>query len=264
MLSAISKSAIVASALFTCLVTQAQQPLRELRPVGEPEPLAFNQSSGQSSNQSLSRPEKLTATPPIKNAPHEFDQRMTALELALSTIVSERPGLWRFEPLENEATELLLIARDDNDRQAVRSVAERIEHFASLAERYRQQRSAPMTQPEPAPIASTSVGTRSRVAPQVTRTKARVSNNELRPSGYDAVGVLRPVVSKRADAPKYALVGDDGRLLTFVSPTQPVSGQFDKLLGKRIGVRGVRGFRTDLKRDHLTAERVTPLGTRYR
>ena len=37
-------------------------------------------------------------------------------------------------------------------------------------------------------------------------------------SQYDAVGVLRPVVSRRPGAPQFALVNAQGQVVTFVTP----------------------------------------------
>jgi hypothetical protein len=33
------------------------------------------------------------------------------------------------------------------------------------------------------------------------------------------------------------------------------------MVGRRVGVEGQRDFRSDLRRDHVVAERVTPLDT---
>ena len=77
---------------------------------------------------------------------------------------------------------------------------------------------------------------------------------------YDAVGTLKPVVSKRAQAPRFALVDDHGDVVTFVTASPDVNLQ--SYVGKRIGVLGNRGFMPEYRRAHVTASRVTPLEER--
>lgn len=74
---------------------------------------------------------------------------------------------------------------------------------------------------------------------------------------YDGVGTLRPVVSRRAEAPRYALVDADGEVVTFITPSTGVNLQ--PYIGQRIGVIGTRGYMPEFKRAHVTAARVTPL-----
>jgi hypothetical protein len=74
---------------------------------------------------------------------------------------------------------------------------------------------------------------------------------------YDAVGTLKPVVSRRDKAPHYALVDDHGDVVTFVTASADLNLQ--PYVGKRIGVRGSRGFMPEYRRAHVTASRVTPL-----
>lgn len=183
-----------------------------------------------------------------------FDTRVLALEIALSTMVAERPTLWRFARLENEAAALLPKAPTDADRRAVRDIANRIDRFARIGARHRQERDNggwSRTAITPAAVAA------NRVAPPVRLTKAPAQ----RASQHDVQGILKPVVSKRPEAPKYAIVDDRGTVTTLVTPQPEVAKAFEKLVGKRVGLNGKRGFLTDLNRQHLVAERVTPLET---
>jgi hypothetical protein len=74
---------------------------------------------------------------------------------------------------------------------------------------------------------------------------------------YDAVGLLKPVVSQREQAPRYALVDDEGKVVSFLTPTPDVNLQ--PYIGRRIGVNGKRGFMPEYRRAHVTASRITPL-----
>ena len=180
---------------------------------------------------------------PVNPKANEFQTRMTALEMAVSTVVAEEPNLWRFEPLELEATQLLILASNESEREMVRQLAKRLENFSNLADRYRNIRTQ---------VASNDGRT--------TRPAAESSNKQVAKtdatagSEYDAVGVLRPVVSQRPGAPKFALVDKQGQITSFVTPKPGVDLQ--PLLGKRLGVRGSRGYIPEYKREHVTAERV--------
>ena len=79
-------------------------------------------------------------------------------------------------------------------------------------------------------------------------------------SPYDAVGILRPVVSRRPGAPQFALVDDQGQVVTFITATPDTNLQ--PYLGRRIGVTGSRGYIPEFRRPHVTAGRVTPLNDR--
>jgi hypothetical protein len=74
---------------------------------------------------------------------------------------------------------------------------------------------------------------------------------------YDGIGTLRPVVSRRPEAPRYALVDSEGDVVTFITPSTGVNLQ--PYIGQRIGVVGTRGYMPEFKRAHVTAARVAPL-----
>src|SRR5205085_1868707 len=77
---------------------------------------------------------------------------------------------------------------------------------------------------------------------------------------YDAVGILRPVVSRRPGAPQFALVDERGKVLSFVTSTPDLNLQ--PYLGHRVGVVGNRGYMPEFQRVNVTAARVTPLNDR--
>ena len=197
-----------------------------------------------------------------------FEQRLTALDLALSQVVVEPPASWRLDRLRDEAKALSAEASTNVERLAAREVASRIDRFTEIARGFATP--APVAKPtqtvdswrSPSGVGSTDAP--SSVAPPVRLTKrgpaestpARSTATRRR---HDAEGVLRPVVSKRPDAPRYAIVNDRGRVETFVTPSPRLESRFDNLVGRRVALDGRRGYRADLKREHLVAERVTPL-----
>ncbi|TWT77063.1 hypothetical protein Pla123a_24930 [Posidoniimonas polymericola] len=181
-----------------------------------------------------------------------FAQRLAALEVELSRQVAERPTLWRFEEIEQQAAAMLSAAADENERQAVRELAARVDRFAGIANRYKSTRG---------------------LAPQVGLTKATVADGtapKIEPlapsvgplSGYDAIGTLRPVISKRPNAPQYALVDSQGKIVSFITASPDLN--LAPLIGQRVGVQGVQGFMPEYQQQHVTAQRVASLGSTVR
>lgn len=198
---------------------------------------------------------------PIESQPASFQQRLAALDLALSKTVVESPERWRFDRLNREADALRGVAANATERAAVTAIADRIDRFGSISRQHRQlaatadgwRKPARLSRSEPTP--ATRPESTTRLAPKVRLTKSSADRR------HDASGVLRPVVSKRPGAPKYAVVDDKGRIAALVTPTAKTEPRLEKLVGKRVGLNGQRGYLTDLRREHVIAERVTPLDT---
>ncbi len=155
-------------------------------------------------------------------------------------MIAEPPVAWNLEALRREAEQLLAQAQTVQDRNAVNATLAKIDRFNTIRERHRQTAIAATT-----PVASpTPPGT--APAPDA--------------AGYDAVGVLRPVVSKRPGAPQFALVDERGQVVSFVTATPDMNLQ--PYVGRRIGIAGNRGFIPEFRRAHVVASRVTPLAER--
>jgi hypothetical protein len=169
-------------------------------------------------------------------------RRLTEVELQLSRIVAEPPTTWQIEPLAREVEQLLAQAPTADDRQAVQTTQEKINRFAAIGQRYRSSAGAPPLSQFP-------------ITP-IPDTRHPTPDTSM----YDAVGTLRPVVSKRAGAPQFALLNERGQVVSFVTPSPDVNLQ--PYVGHRIGVTGSRGYIPEFQRAHVTAGRVSPLGER--
>ncbi len=196
------------------------------------------------------------------------------LELRLSQTVVQPPKQWELGPLEAAANGLLAGTKSPPTRAQLREVLARIERFKQVQDRYNN----PML---PAPVANvaderdpfattieadeSSAGGLTGLASSV-RDRAKkdlVSNSDTASADkplYDATGLLKPVVSKREQAPQYALVDEQGKVVSFVTPTPDLN--LKPYIGRRIGVNGKRGFMPEYRRAHVTAGRVTPLTRR--
>jgi hypothetical protein len=194
------------------------------------------------------------------------------LEIALSQTVVLPTEHWQFGPLRAASEEMLAAANSPGEKAQLREVLERIAEF----ERIQQNRlspasvaEAPRTQNPPAqPTAPAADPTRDLTG-MVDELRDRVrADLEGKPAAgggdqfaeeplYDAVGRLKPVVSKRENAPQFALVDERGDVISFVTPAPDLN--LSRYVGQRIGVNGSRGFMPEYRRAHVTAARVTPV-----
>lgn len=168
-----------------------------------------------------------------------FDDELAAVEVRLSRMASAPVNLWNTERLERDAGQLLARAQSPAEREAAQNTLSKIGRFAAIGRRT----NSPAT-------ALAQVG-QLPVTPVPGMMPAAGSGQ------YDAVGILRPVVSRRPGAPQFALVDERGQVLSFVTPSPDVNLQ--PYLGRRVGVVGNRGFIAEFNRAHVTAARVTPM-----
>jgi hypothetical protein len=216
--------------------------------------------------------------------------RVAEMQLRLSQIVVQQPASWQLGGLREETAALLANEQSPEIRNQLRDLLERIATFETVQSRYRNPAAAAPAQltatgglPLGAAAAQPLANAAATAAPaegmtgQTSEVLARVRSdlgvdNTITPTPgaappptataatealYDAVGTLKPVVSRREQAPRYALVDDHGDVVTFVTASADVNLQ--PYIGKRIGVRGNRGFMPEYRRAHVTASRVTPL-----
>ena len=67
----------------------------------------------------------------------------------------------------------------------------------------------------------------------------------------ETTGRLATVVSRRPDAPRWALVDANNTVLVFVTPQAGVN--LAPLVGQQVSVRGTKGFMPEYKRPYLVA-----------
>jgi uncharacterized protein YgiM (DUF1202 family) len=169
------------------------------------------------------------SSPPAAN--YEAARQLADIELRLSRMAAAPPHLWNTERLERDAERLLDDAQTTAERDAVKVTLAKIDRFRSLSRQYQQ--GAGSQNPK----------------------------SSLADAGqYDAIGTLRPVISKRPGAPQFAVVDDQGQVISFVTPAPDVNLQ--SYVGHRVGINGNRGFIPEFNRAHVTAGRVTPLNDR--
>jgi hypothetical protein len=183
------------------------------------------------------------AAQPAESLSDALARRLSDIEMRLSRVVAEQPAMWQIDPLAREAEQLLAQTQTAAERSAVQSTLTKIDRFAAIGRRYRESQ--------------TIVNQSNSDSRQPSLDSPQPTSDSL---GYDAVGILRPVVSKRPGAPQFALLNDVGQVVSFVTPTPDVNLQ--PYVGRRIGVTGSRGYIPEFQRAHVTAGRVSPLNER--
>ena len=197
------------------------------------------------------------------------------------------PGLWNLSQVKQEAQRIHDSARSAAERGPARRLLEKIARLETFQYRHALagSQAAGPTQPPPYPPTGFNrvPATYPRTGPGAATASpyptpaypggpvtvvetllngpapaAASGSNPSSQSAYDGVGTLRPVVSRRGNtAPRFALVDPRGKVVTFLSAAPGVD--LNAFVGQTIGVTGSRAFVPQLRRDHLTAERVTSL-----
>jgi hypothetical protein len=176
----------------------------------------------------------------------DLNKDLAAIELRLSRMAAASANLWNTERLERDVAQLMSRAKTPAERDAVRVTQEKINRFAGLTRRSIQANQT---------LGYVAQAGQSPTAPLPTSAATNAAGGP-----YDAVGILRPVVSRRPGAPQFALVDERGQVISFVSPAPDLNLQ--PYLGHRVGVVGNRGYIPEFQRANVTASRVTPLNDR--
>ncbi len=208
--------------------------------------------------------------PPLDTADNVDAPLADRLERELSIMLAEESTVWEFGELRRSAQALLDEAVSTSDRVRARRILGKIDRLEDIKQRRIAVASRLIDTPGPRasrdPMSELS---RAAPGPAFDRPNRRPSPVSQEPvgagraeAGFAGIGTLRPVVSRRPNAPRYALVDQNGKVSSFVSPTGGLNLQ--PYVGRRIGVTGNRGFMPQYSRPHVTAQRVTDFGNTTR
>jgi hypothetical protein len=217
------------------------------------------------------------------------------IELEVATIVAEESRLWHFAHLRRRCQELIASAPSELEQKDVAALLEKIKRFERIADQRRKWLSGQRQSGNASGAATPARDLRAAELEEKTgrdagaiaenethwrpareetgetlaadrsspgREVVRVPDQPVEPDPdegrYDGVGTLRPVVSRRREAPRYALVDTEGDVISFVTPSPGVN--LEPYVGQRIGVVGTRGYMPEFKVTIVPGARVTPLG----
>ena len=173
----------------------------------------------------------------------DFDILARTIDVDLSEVVSKSPSLWKLASLRQNAEVLLEQSDTTLRRGKARLLLEKIKEFETLQLRY-------------AGIDDSS----ERILPEPSPTNESVTEeSSLRgfDPRFDGRGWLLPVHSSRQASPPYALLNQQGQILTFVSPAPGLN--LHRYLRKEIGIFGQRSRAEFLNKPHLTADRIVDI-----
>ncbi|MDZ4818793.1 MAG: hypothetical protein SGJ20_07455, partial [Planctomycetota bacterium] len=210
-----------------------------------------------------------------------FQAEIDALDFELSTIVTEDSRRWDFRTLSVRCEEAIKQAQNPADRGKIRLIQARMQKFAELRDqemRLATSTGRAATGTARPTVGSTSSGSTTAISDPFAAITRRSSTAAVAPpanptstglssligtdplstesSKFDGIGKLMRVKSQRPNAPKYALVNEENDVVSFVSPAPGVNLQAYE--GRYVTVTGQRGFLPELKKGHITAQRVSP------
>jgi hypothetical protein len=175
-------------------------------------------------------------------AADQMARKIEQLEVELSIMLAQDKSLWNLAGLRTRIEQLVERGDDPISRGRARLLLDKI----------RQIEGAFGVEDHGSIATSTS-------SPAASNTAVADKSNPLADPRYDAEGWLKPVVSRKSDKPiaPYAVVNQEGQPVCFVTPSPGLN--LHRYLNKQVGVYGRRGYLEELKRPHVTAERVIDL-----
>jgi len=208
----------------------------------------------------------------------ELDQ----IDVSLGRIMSDPPERWNFGPIRLQTQGLQDRNLNAAERSRVQAMLNKIDRYEDLRRRSTgvtamrddlERRFRPVGVPNLLPpVTNPMVGRQpapgvnplgpalinpNAGAPLATIPYAAAPPAVTDPSQFDAVGRLTPVVSKRKNAPTFALMDASRNVVAFITPAPGID--LRGLLGQEIGVQGERGYIPEFQRMHVTAQRASPI-----
>jgi len=194
-------------------------------------------------------------------APVPADE-LADIDLALSLAVAGPSGQWHLEPLRDRLRQAAARADSADERSRAQAIDTRLARFEAI--QARQRAITPATGSDASALrlggmwsSLSAVGSRP-VRPGVLPGGRPADGRPdwTPPDQMETSGRLATVISRRPDAPRWAIVDDNNDVLVFVTPRPGVS--LAPLVGQQVTVRGARGYMPEYKRPYLVASEAQP------
>jgi len=199
------------------------------------------------------------ATPPpavSAGATAAAGDELADIDLALSLAVTGPSESWNLVPLRDRLRVAATRATSQGDRTRAQAIDARLSRFEEIQTRQKGLAASPAA-PEPLRLGGmwsslAEIGSRP-IRPGVLPGGKPAGGQPTwtPPDQMEATGRLATVISRRPDAPRWAVVDDRNNVLAFVTPQPGVD--LGPLVGQQVSVRGARGYMPEYKRPYLVA-----------
>lgn len=180
------------------------------------------------------------------------------IDLALSLAVTGPAEAWNLAPVRERLRQVAARTATDMDRTRVEALDARLSRFEMIQSRHRTLAAAAV----PTTDASLQLG---GMWSSLSTIGGRPIRPGVLPGGASADGQptwtppdmtetsgrLATVVSRRPDAPRWAVVDQSNNVIAFITPQTGVN--LAPMVGQDISVRGARGYMPEYKRPYVVA-----------
>jgi hypothetical protein len=184
-------------------------------------------------------------------------EELSDIDLALSVAVTGEPSSWNLEPVRERLRRAAAHVSTDAERARVEALDARIARFEGIQGRHRTIAAMPASAGEPLKIGGmwsslSGIGSRP-IRPGVLPGGVSADGQPTwtPPDVVETTGRLATVVSRRPDAPRWAIVDQHNNVVAFIAPQTGVN--LAPLVGQEVSVRGARGYMPEYKRPYLVA-----------
>lgn len=185
------------------------------------------------------------------------------VDLALSLAVTGPTDSWNLPPVRERLRQIAARATTDGDRTRVEAIDARIARFEAIQSRHKMLAAAT------APAVATPTTDATLQLGGMWSSLSAIGNRPIRPGVLpgggsadgqptwtppdltETTGRLATVVSRRPDAPRWAVVDQSNNVIAFVTPQTGVN--LAPLVGQEVAVRGARGYMPEYKRPYVVA-----------
>jgi hypothetical protein len=202
------------------------------------------------------------APPAVAGAAPVPADELADVDLALSLAVAGPSEDWNLEPIRDRLRLAAARATTAEERTRAEAIDTRLARFEAVQARQVALAQGPAADPSPLRLGSmwsslSAVGSRP-VRPGVLPGGRPADGRPdwTPPDQIETTGRLATVISRRPDAPRWALVDGENNVLVFVTPRPGVS--LAPRVGQQVTVRGAEGYMPEYKRPYLVASEARP------
>lgn len=199
------------------------------------------------------------AAPPaaVQGAVAQSADELADIDLALSLAVTGPSDQWNLAPLRERLRLAATRTTSDAERIRAQAIDARLARFEEIQGRQQALVAGPAPDPSPLRLGGmwsslSALGSRP-IRPGVMPGGAAAAGQPTwtPPDQVETTGRLATVISRRPDAPRWALVDDRNNVLMFVTPQSGVN--LAPLVGQQVSVRGAKGYMPEYKRPYVVA-----------